>query len=75
MTSKRTKLKNVSFWKKIKMAIIETKNLYKTFDIKGNTVNALIFWKDLLKAVLSLIKRIWEPLVIKTYEKREVILE
>lgn len=25
----------------IKMAIIETKNLYKTFDIKGNTVNAL----------------------------------
>ncbi len=41
MTSKRTKLKNVSFWKEIKMAIIETKNLYKTFDIKGNTVNAL----------------------------------
>lgn len=41
MTSKRTKLNNVSFWKEIKMAIIETKNLYKTFDIKGNTVNAL----------------------------------
>ena len=41
MTSKRTKLNNVSFWKEIKMAVIETKNLYKTFDIKGNTVNAL----------------------------------